>query len=717
MDTGNGESADAVVDAQGLSTRGVPARDDWRNLVAHVEGPFVTPRSVVVVGNDVEVEDPDALRVEGGGVTRLVTSGERTAGVIVDLGRMAMGMVEIGVRRAGGVSLRAAYAQFRQFLGPEGDGMDAPFGTDAHPFSRFDVFDPEVFEEGEPALLVSPAKREARYLMVTLDGAGEAEIDFVRVRQTIYPVTYDGYFLSSDDLLNRAWYASAYTGDLATVSEDSELPGAPDGPSPWMLTVTFDRVLFMGDLHMQALAGYYQSSDYRWLVRNTLQQFGCIQNPDGSLPSCSSHLVTPVPDDPGPPDGWRRPEEGPDPDLAVGHAGGWSLVHDLTIDSFTAFWVAGLADYYLYCGDAAFVEPLLPVARRAVGFLTGRTTADGLFYEPEDQRTNPDAERPWVANWQPPDIATGVDAFTNAVFYDALKSLARLEEDVARSPEAARQLEEQAEAVRRALVEQLWDPDAGAMVLNTEDPRRDHTGDANAGNLMFRTLDHERARSAMDFLAEKLATPFGTRASEYEDNPYRNAAAGGGIWQLLHSIEALGRVRYGDGRGAVDLIRRSWGHMLDQGPGTGWFACEPDGLPGTPFANNSWVTAIPALSEGILGIRPLAAGFQRWEIAPQPSGLEWAQGRVPTPGGSIASRWEHHDSSFVLTVETPEHDGREGRVAVPLLGRSRDVAVDGELVWQNDRPLGATSAERRGDTVVFSHVRGNHTFAWTGPRS
>jgi alpha-L-rhamnosidase len=484
------------------------------------------------------------------------------------------------------------------------------------------------------------------------------------------------------------------------------------------LHVTFDRVLFMGDLQMQAQAGYYQSSDYRWLVRNTLQQFGPVQRPDGSFPAASSHLVTPTPGDPGPPDGWRWPDEGPDPDLAVGRAGDGSVVHDLRIDSFTAFWVAALADYHLYSGDTDFVGPLLPIARRAVGFLSNRTTPAGLFYEPEDQRSNPDAEVPWVANWQPPDIATGVDAFTNAAFYDALRGLARLEHDVAGRPDAARQLDDQAESVRRALVDQLWDPEAGAMVLNTDDPRRDHTADANAGNLMFRTLDGERARSAMAFLTERLATPFGTKASEYEDNPYRNAAFGGGIWQLLHSIEALGRVRYGDGHGAVELIRRSWGHMLDHGPGTGWFVCELDGTPGTRFASNSWVTAIPALSEGVLGIRPTAPGYRRWEIAPQPSGLEWAQGRVPTPNGGIACRWQHRDDSFVLTVETPHGsadgtpDESEGQVAVPLLGEPRDIALDGQLVWRHDRPLGGARAERHGDSVVFAGIHGTHTFAW-----
>jgi alpha-L-rhamnosidase len=674
--------------AERLSCDPVEESQAWRDHVVHVEGPFVPPESVSTEGRAGEIANPGGVVRESGAAATLTTTGRHSATLVIDLGRLAMGKVEVGVDQAQGAPIRVSYAQFRQFLGPDGDGVCCSFGTDDDPESRVDVFDPPA----GPAVLESPGKRETRYIALTLDGPGTATIDYVRVRQTIYPVRYDGSFLSSDELLNRAWYASAYTGDLASMRQ---------GGSPWMLTVTFDRVLFMGDLHMQALAGYNQSSDYWMLMRNTLQQFGCVQNPDGSLPLASSTLVTCKPGDPGPPDGWRWPEEGPDPHVVLGNAGPFSLYDDIPIDSFTAFWVAALADYYRYTGDAAFVRPLLPVARRAIGFLDGRTTADGLYYEPHDEFS-------FRSNWHPGDTATGVDSFSNAAYHDALKGLALLEADIERRPAAAADLTRRAERVRRALVDHLWDPQAGAMILNDEDPRRDHTGDANAGNLMFETLDPARAREVMAFLGSPaMTTPFGTRSSEYDDNPYMQSYIHG----YINSQEALGRVRYGDGDGAVDLIRRWWGHMLENGPGTGWFVANNDGsVERGYFANTAWTTALPALSEGVLGIRPAAAGFARWTVAPQPSGLRWAQGRVPVPGGSLASRWEHTERGFVLTVDSSAR-GR-GEVAVPLLGAAREIAMDGRIVWRDERPARGAKAVRRGDAVVFSHVRGDHTFAW-----
>jgi alpha-L-rhamnosidase len=191
--------------AERLSCRTIPAGQAWRDYVVHVKEPFVPPDAVSVEGNTAEVRNPNGLRRENGGVTTITTTGERSATVVIDLGRLAMGYVEVGIDRARGAPIRVSYAQFRQFLGPEGDDVCCSFGTDDDPESRVDVFAPP---DGR-TVLASPGKRETRYIAITLDGPGRAAIDFVRVRQTIYPVRYDGYFLSSDELLNRAWYASA----------------------------------------------------------------------------------------------------------------------------------------------------------------------------------------------------------------------------------------------------------------------------------------------------------------------------------------------------------------------------------------------------------------------------------------------------------------------------------------------------------------------------
>jgi hypothetical protein len=125
--------------------------------------------------------------------------------------------------------------------------------------------------------------------------------------------------------------------------------------------------------------------------------------------------------------------------------------------------------------------------------------------------------------------------------------------------------------------------------------------------------------------------------------------------------------------------------------------------------------AVGALSNYVLGIRPVSPGFSTWIVAPQLGDLTWAQGQVPTPHGPVASRWAlgAGDRSFTLTVAAP--GGTLGTVAVPELGSSRTIAEDGRVVWRAGQAVGAgIAASEQDGAAQFSDVSGVHTFAW-GP--
>ena len=109
----------------------------------------------------------------------------------------------------------------------------------------------------------------------------------------------------------------------------------------------------------------------------------------------------------------------------------------------------------------------------------------------------------------------------------------------------------------------------------------------------------------------------------------------------------------------------------------------------------------------------MTAGYKTWIVDPQPGELEWAQATLPTPHGGLASRWVRGEGnrSFKLTVSAPA--GTSGTVRVPLLGRSRTVAMDGVVVWQDGRSVGGFS--RRPSATARSSSRGvtgTHTFAF-----
>ena len=370
----------------------------------------------------------------------------------------------------------------------------------------------------------------------------------------------------------------------------------------------------------------------------------------------------------------------------------------------------GLADYLRYTGDTKFVRPMLPVARRAVRFFATHP-ADGVLFT-----TGTYDQKPGY-NWHPPDKAAGVDAYTNEAYYGALRSLASLERSVAKNPAAATALDGRATQVRAALLRNMWDPKTGAMLLNTDDPKRDHSSDANAGALLFGLLGKGQAESAMAFLKKRLGTPYGTATSEYSNNPYMTQQ----LSPYVMAQESLGRFRYGDGLGALRLIRTAWDHMIRNGPGTPWEQSAVDGTPGGAGTGtgggadlaHAWSTAVPALSMDVLGIRPEADGYQRWAVRPDLVDLSWAQGVVPVPGGTISVRWKRGqgDGSFVLTVDSPKR--ATGQIAVPLRGHDRTIAMDGRTVWQDGRPANGAQARQEGDSIVFGYMQGDHTFAWS----
>lgn len=114
----------------------------------------------------------------------------------------------------------------------------------------------------------------------------------------------------------------------------------------------------------------------------------------------------------------------------------------------------------------------------------------------------------------------------------------------------------------------------------------------------------------------------------------------------------------------------------------------------------------------VIGVTPSADGYSRYIIAPYTEDLEWAQGKVPVPGGYISVRWEKekNNKSFILTIESPEN--KTGEVYIPLPDVNYEIAVDGKIAWKNGKAANGFRAEYNKTSVRFKDIKGNHTFAW-----
>lgn len=683
----------------------MPATADWKRYVLDDPDGVVYPTAIHVVGDAAAVDNPEGLRRADGVGTTIRSSGlpqSPTPTLTVDLGVNTGGVVEVGVLRSDGTPFRIGYSEGRRFLRAAGDiqpkgNLPTTFGIDDDPDNRNDVFRPTA---GTTALtLQSPAVRGAqRWLHLQVEGEGSVTLDFVRVAVTHARPDYDGWFHSSDDVLNRVWFASAYTNNVATVRDVNRRT-----PFVYVDGAKRDRLIWNMDAVRAEITGYYLSERGAEYARNTLNALACQQRADGLIPPASQISITCPENDPGPPDG--PPPGSPPPDIL--------FTKDLVqVPAYSSAWVIGLYEYWRHTGDDEFVRPLMPVARRALRFFDERLVG-GLF---PAQTQGP--EITWHI-----DPAAGFDTYTNMTYFEALEKWASVERVLGDTDRAGR-YDRDAQAMRKAIFARLWDPAAEAFVVNDVNPLRNHTSDVNVLAAEVGLVKGDAADRLLDYVARTHHSAYGTLLSEY---PEGDPTVSQFNATYVMSPEVTTRFAHGDASGALRVLRTGYKHMVDSDPGTIWERIgvnggpwfkgpdTPDGVHGTNnFTSlaHPMASAVPGLSSQVLGISPQTPGYETWRIAPQAGDLTFAQGAAPTPHGQIAARWERaaDTSSFRLTVDGPGN--RRGTVRVPLLGADRTIAMDGRAVWDGTRAVGNISVTRVGDAVEFTDVRGTHTFAW-----
>jgi hypothetical protein len=677
--------------ASALSCRPIAQDASWRRYVLDQGNGLVYPKHVYVVGDASAVDNPAGLEAPGGGVATIHATGQGTPQLVLDLGINTGGYVEVGITKSDGTTVHLGYSEARRFLTPNGDNVNDPSQGDPGPRSE------DVSAAGDWR---SPGIRGAeRWISLQLQSAGTVSIDYVRVREEhLRPnrSAYTGHFLSSDDQLNRVWYASAYTFALDSWRTDGN---GNWNAGNWVIFdgAKRDRNVWLGDLVVENMLGAYALSPAPSVMRNSIQMFSCQQGPDGNIAE-SSKVTVVCPGNPPPPGGSN---------------------HD-GLTEYTAWWVIALHDYEVFTGDDAFAQRMLPVARRALGYYTSHLDSNGLYPTPSSS-----------INWHPFDVAGGEDAHTNATIYRALVDTASLERRIGAGEATAAGYDREAAALREAMLAHLWDSTAGAFLLNGSDPLRDHTQDAQVEAVLDGVVTGDQAASALSFISSHLRTTYGVMNGESSNDPYMSPY----ISPFISSTELLARLALHDTSGALDLLRREWGHMVDTDPNTTvWermdFTGDAAGAPyqvtsgvippnspaGRGFTSlaHGWAGGpVAALSGYVLGIRPTAPGFSSWIVEPQVGDLRFAQGQAPTPHGPIVSRWRRGRGSFVLTAGGPRRT--TGQVAVPLLGAARTIARDGVVVWNGHAPVGRIHASADGSYVRFSDQRGLHTYAW-GPR-
>ena len=196
-----------------------------------------------------------------------------------------------------------------------------------------------------------------------------------------------------------------------------------------------------------------------------------------------------------------------------------------------------------------------------------------------------------------------------------------------------------------------WDEDRGLFA--DSEGSEDFTLRANGLVLYWGLAAEEQRNRVVEFLGE-------AQLAEDDD-----------LWQAFFIASALWQA--GEGERALGYMQRTWGALLES---EGWTWGEKTGR----LAAEPGVEAL--LGAYVLGVRTKAEGVL--EIRPHLSGLERAEGVVPTAYGDIEMAWGAYSGGFSLWIALP-HNG-ETHLAVPRRGkRFPQIAINGETVWRNEK--------------------------------
>lgn len=175
-------------------------------VVGAGDRPVYPVAAQVLDQNGTHAIDPSAFQGNGAPVQLSRQNGQGQM-LVLDFGRDVSGKIEAGFGSSTSPLVVFSPSESRQFLSTGGDTQVNGNGDVS--------FQPRP--DGEA--WHTPARRTFRYLLVSLATDGTASLSRVDLYQTSLvpqPSSYQGWFLSSDPILNEAWYGSAYTLSLVT---------------------------------------------------------------------------------------------------------------------------------------------------------------------------------------------------------------------------------------------------------------------------------------------------------------------------------------------------------------------------------------------------------------------------------------------------------------------------------------------------------------------
>jgi hypothetical protein len=421
------------------------------------------------------------------------------------------------------------------------------------------------------------------------------------------PSDYQGYFLSSSNAFNTMYYDGAYTDQT-----DMQPAGTNGATQPSVLDgAKRDRAIWSGDLGIegQGIADTLGTNGNDYVKQSLLT------------------LIT------------SSPQGGGLNADTLGRTGPYS-------NSYSSWTLDAATEYYRNTGDTAFARQVLPWFEGQLSYDATLTNGSGLIVTGAKISTTSGGY-----DWDFYDGAkTGVVTAYNALYYRALQDVAYIEAGLGNTAKAAA-YNQTADQVRGAINAGLLNPATGTYYLSESD-HSTFAQDANALAVLFGIAPGVDVHGILS----SLKSLWGPHGSE----PYSGTTYSNLISPFITAFEVEADYLAGDASDAQRLLHLTWNQMIDpRNPfytGTMWENIGPDGTATEARTSlaHGWASGpTPIMISYVLGVQPVAPGYQTFTVDPHPGSLRWAQGAVPTPYGPIIASWERNDRRFSVTVAVP----------------------------------------------------------------
>ncbi|KAL9054478.1 MAG: hypothetical protein Q9162_004124 [Coniocarpon cinnabarinum] len=574
-----------------------------------------------------------------------------------DFGKEVGGIISLDWNSTTTGSLGIAFSEAKNYVGYNSDSSNGAFkGPDGY------LSAPLTPSSGTYTMPSAQLRGGFRYMTVFLltndtSASPSVSISNVTALNDFQPTwsnlkAYQGYFHSSSDLLNRIWYAGAYTLQSNIVPPDTgrQVPflttgwanNASMGPGDQTIVdgAKRDRAVWPGDMGVAVPSTFVSLGDLD-AVRNALQVMYDTQNKTTGAFAES-----------GPP------------------------LSQTGSDTYHMWSMIGTYNYVLYTNDTAWLEQNWAGYKAAMDFILGKVLPDlGLL--------NVTGTRDWARRGQ-----GGTNTEANMILYRTLITGASLAEWFP-TPNATLSASwtSQASSLATAAQSQLYDTAAGAFQDNTTalgatlNPQ-----DANGLSLLFFPQSSNQSTSIATVL-QRNWTPIGPVAPELPDN----------ISPFISSFELQGRLHINDTANAMTLLNDTWGFIINNPNSTestlleGYLANGSFGYrnyQGYSY-DSSYVSHAHGWSSGptsaltnyILGLDVTAPAGKEWSLAPrvEGSGLSFVEGGFVTSLGKFQAGWNATDDGGVeVWWSVPETTN--GVVTVPMgcVNATVRLSSDGE---------------------------------------